>query len=69
MSIGETVNYTFNFSTDIDESSFTAEDLANAKSADISIGDISETVPGVFTVVITASTSGSLQSVLFHDHQ
>jgi len=55
------VTYTVTFSKDIDASTVTSADFSNAGSSDITIGTISETSPGVFTVQVTPTTAGSLQ--------
>lgn len=58
---GATVTYTFNFSEDMNASTISAEDFSNAGSANITVGAIIETLPGVFTVEVTPSTGGSLR--------
>ncbi|PXA04648.1 hypothetical protein DDZ13_05605 [Coraliomargarita sinensis] len=55
------VNYTVSFSEDMDAATVDAADFSNAGTASISIGAITETSPGVFTVDVTPTTVGSLQ--------
>ena len=55
------VTYTITFSEDIDGSSVTATDFSNAGTASISVGSIVESSPGVFSVVITPTTGGTLK--------
>ena len=61
--IGTTLTYTVTFNQDIDATTVTAADFANAGTATIAIGTITETTPtsGVFTVQVTPSTAGTLQ--------
>ena len=56
--MNQLVTYTISFSEDIDAASVTASDFDNASSASITIGTITETSPGVFSVQVTP-TSGS----------
>ena len=55
------ITYTITYNEDIDSSTFSALDLANVGTAAISIGNIQETTPGVFSVQITPTTIGTLQ--------
>ena len=55
------VNYTVTFSEDMDASTVTAVDFANAGTSTITIGTITEPTPGVFNVQVTALTAGTLQ--------
>lgn len=55
------ISYTITFSEDIDENSVSAADFANAGTAPISIGSITQTTPGVFTVIVTPSDAGNLR--------
>jgi hypothetical protein len=55
------VTYTLTFSLDIDAGSVSAADFGNAGTAPITIGTIAEPTPGVFTVEVTPTASGSLQ--------
>jgi uncharacterized repeat protein (TIGR02543 family) len=54
------VTYTLTFSEDIDAASVTAADFGNAGTATITIGSITETSPGVFTVQVTPTSGGTL---------
>ena len=58
---GTLVTYTLTFSEDIDETTVTAADFGNAGTSPVTIGAISETAPGVFTVQATPTAAGSLQ--------
>ena len=58
VALNQLVTYTISFSEDIDAASVTASDFDNASSASITIGTITETSPGVFSVQVTP-TSGS----------
>lgn len=55
------ITYTVTFSETMDESTVTAADFTNAGTAPISIGAITQTTPGVFTVLVTATDSGTLR--------
>ena len=55
------VTYTVAFSEDIDESTVDASDFGNAGTAPISLGAITETTPGVFTVEVTPTAAGTLE--------
>ncbi|OYV06248.1 MAG: hypothetical protein CFE26_07320, partial [Verrucomicrobiales bacterium VVV1] len=61
VNIGATVTFTVTFNEDIDASTVSAADFSNAGTATASIGTITETTPGVFTVQATPSTSGTLR--------
>jgi hypothetical protein len=61
VNIGTVVTYTVTFSEDIDASTVDATDFGNAGTATVSIGTVTETSPGVFTVQATASASGTLR--------
>lgn len=54
------LTYTLTFSEDIDSTTVTADDFDNAGTATISIGTITETSSGVFSVVVTPNTSGTI---------
>lgn len=58
---GTAVTYTITFNEAMDSSTVSSDDFANAGSAPITIGAITETSPGVFTVVVTATGAGTLQ--------
>ncbi len=60
VSLNQTVTYTITFSEDVDAASVGAADFDNAGTAGISIGAITETSPGVFTVPVTATSGGTL---------
>lgn len=55
------VTYTLTFNEDIDHTTVTAADFDNEGTATITIGTITETSPGIFTVQITPTTAGTLQ--------
>lgn len=55
------VTYTISFNEDIDAGTVTSADFSNAGTSSITIGTITETDPGVFTVQITPTTVGTLQ--------
>ena len=59
--VGEVVTYTFSFDEDINESTFSASDLGNAGTATFVIGTITEISPGVFTVEVTGTSTGTLE--------
>jgi hypothetical protein len=55
------VTYTVTFSEDMDSSTVTAADFGNTGSAAFTIGSVTETAPGVFTVQATPIAGGTLQ--------
>jgi fibronectin-binding autotransporter adhesin len=55
------VTYTLTFSEGIDAATVTSADFGNAGTATITIGTITEVTPGVFTVQVTPTTTGTLQ--------
>ncbi len=59
--INTPITYTATFSEDINASTVSELDFGNAGTAPITIGTITETSPGVFTVVVTPTNSGSVQ--------
>ena len=59
--VNTTLTYTIIFSEDIDSSSVDASDFDNDGSAFITIGAITETTPGTFTVQVTPLASGTLK--------
>jgi hypothetical protein len=61
INIGATVTYTVTFNEDIDDASVTDADFNNNGTAGITVGAITETSPGVFTVAVTANSAGSLK--------
>jgi len=58
---GIAIVYTITFSEDIDSSTVSADDFANAGTAPISIGAITGISSGVFTVEVTPNGGGTLQ--------
>ncbi len=58
--INTVLTYTVVFSEDIDSATVSAADFDNAGTANISIGAITETSPGVFSVSVTPTSAGSL---------
>jgi hypothetical protein len=61
MAMNTQVTYTLTFSKDMNHSTVDAADFGNAGSAPITIGAITETTPGVFTVVVVPTGSGTVQ--------
>ncbi len=61
ISTGTPLTYKFRFSEDINAATFTASDLVNTGTATVSFGTISEISPGLFTVEVTPTTSGTLR--------
>jgi autotransporter-associated beta strand protein len=55
------VTYTLTFSEDIDDATVTSADFGNVGTATITLGAITETSPGVFTVQVTPTSTGTLQ--------
>lgn len=55
------VTYTLTFSETINESTVTSADFANAGTAAVTFGAITETFPGIFTVDVIPTTTGTLQ--------
>ena len=55
------VTYTVTFSEDMDASTVSADDFGNAGDATFTIGTVTETAPGVFTVPVTPTGVGTLQ--------
>ena len=60
VTVGRTLVYTVTFSEDIANATVTAADFDNAGTADITIDTITETSPGVFSVEVTTTSTGSL---------
>lgn len=58
--VGSPVTYTLVFSEDIDAASVSADDFVNTGSSTVTIGAITETSPGVFGVVVTPTSAGTL---------
>jgi len=59
--VNNPVTYTLTFSEDMNGATLDATDLGNAGTAAFTIDNITETAPGVFTVIVTPTTPGSLQ--------
>ncbi|MFM2220687.1 MAG: hypothetical protein RLZZ553_435 [Verrucomicrobiota bacterium] len=59
--INTAITFTVTFNEDMDASTVEASDFGNAGTASLNIGAITETSPGVFTVVVTPTNSGSVQ--------
>ena len=59
--IDSPVTYTVTFNEDMDASTVSAADFSNAGTATVSIGAITEITPGVSTVLVTPTTSGTLR--------
>ena len=57
---GTLMTYTVTFSEDISESTVSAADFDNAGTSSITIGTITETAPGIFSVQVTPTTGGTL---------
>lgn len=55
------VTYTVTFNEDVDATTVTSADFTNAGTAAITFGTITETTPGVFTVQVTPTTTGTIQ--------
>ena len=55
------MTYTVTFNEDMDASTVSAADFSNAGTATVSIGAITEITPGVSTVLVTPTTSGTLR--------
>ena len=56
-----TVNYTLTFSEDIDLTSVSPSDFSNAGSASLTIDQITENLPGVLSIAVTPTSTGTLQ--------
>jgi autotransporter-associated beta strand protein len=54
------VTYTLSFNEDINHTTVTAADFNNAGTSLITMGTITETSPGIFTVQVTPTTAGTL---------
>jgi autotransporter-associated beta strand protein len=61
VTVNTLVTYTVTFSEDMDASTADATDFGNAGSAAITIGTVTETTPGVFSVQATPTSAGTLQ--------
>lgn len=58
--IGTLVTYTVSFSEDMNAGSVSAADFGNAGTCGVTIGTITESSPGVFTIQVTPTGSGTL---------
>ncbi len=56
-----TVSYTVTFSEDMDAATVAAGDFGKVGTANITINSVTETAPGVFTVLVTPTSAGTLQ--------
>ena len=61
VAINTLVTYTVSFSEEMDAGTVSAADFGNAGTAAISIGTVSAIAPGVFTVPVTPTSTGTLQ--------
>ncbi len=61
VAVNTMVTYTVTFNEDMDASTVSAADFGNAGTATVTIGTVTETTPGVFTVQATPSSAGTLQ--------
>ncbi len=59
--VGDEVTYTLAFSERIDDTTLGAADFGNAGTATFSIGAITETSAGLFSVLVTPTSTGTLQ--------
>jgi fibronectin-binding autotransporter adhesin len=60
VTVGNMVTYTVTFDEDMDSGTVDASDFNNAGTAAVTIGSVTETTPGVFTVQATPTSAGSL---------
>ena len=61
LDVGQTWLYTINFSADIDAATFTTSDLQNVGTAGVTFGTLTEISPGVFTLQVTANSTGTVK--------
>jgi hypothetical protein len=61
VTVGTLVTYTVTFSEDMDASTVSAADFGNAGTSAVTIGTVTETSPGVFTVPVTPTSAGTLR--------
>jgi autotransporter-associated beta strand protein len=61
VAISTQISYTVTFSEDIDAASVSASDFDNNGTAGMTVVSITETSPGVFTVLVTPTSSGTLK--------
>ena len=60
LNVGQTWQYTISFSADIDAATFTTSDLQNLGTAGVTFGTLTEVTPGVFTLQVTATSTGTV---------
>ena len=60
LNVGQTWEYTITFSGDIDAATFTTNDLQNLGTAGVTYGTLTEVNPGVFKLLITATSTGTV---------
>lgn len=61
VAVNTLVTYTVAFSEDMDANTVAGDDFGNAGSATVTIGSVTETLPGIFTLQATPITAGTLQ--------
>lgn len=61
VTVNTLVTYTVTFSEDMDAATVTSADFGNAGTAAVTVGAVTETTPGVFTVPVTPTSAGTLQ--------
>jgi hypothetical protein len=61
LAVNSPVNYTVVFDMDMDADSVGVDDFVNAGTSAITIGTITETTPGVFSIQVTPTNAGTLQ--------
>ena len=61
VTVNTLVTYTVTFSEDMNDNTVTAADFGNAGTSSVTIGTVTETAPGVFTVQATPTSTGTLQ--------
>jgi hypothetical protein len=61
LAVNTPVAYTLAFSEDMDAATVSAADFGNAGDAAVTIGAVTETAPGIFSVPVTPTGAGSLQ--------
>ncbi len=67
VSINTPVNCTVTFDMDMDADTVGVEDFGNAGTSAITIGTITETTPGVFSIRVTPTNAGTLQLQINQD--
>ena len=61
VAVNTLVNYTVTFSENMDATTVSTADFGNAGTSAVTIGTVTETIPGVFTVPVTPTSAGTLQ--------